>query len=148
MYVYIVVYLTNKVPIRGNSVEKVWHCQNICEEGRQWQVFLVFFFLFVWLLIYILGITLRTVSVGLLPLACIPSGFYMLRGRSVLLSNILAMSFAHNALALLKLDSFKTGTILLCGLFVYDIWWVFGTEVVSGGIYVYSKMEILTVTRW
>jgi len=75
------------------------------------------------------GVTLRTVSAGLLPLAFIPSGLYMFKGRSVLLSNILAMSFAHNALALLKLDSFKTGTILLCGLFVYDIWWVFGTEV-------------------
>lgn len=63
------------------------------------------------------------------------------------------MSFSHNALSLLKIDSFKTGmlstgstfglkhanlhrshllgTILLSGLFFYDIWWVFGTEVVS-----------------
>ena len=79
-----------------------------------------------------MALKLRTISIGLMPLACIPSGLYMFRGRSVLLSNILGMSFTHNALALLKLDSFKTGTILLSGLFVYDIWWVFGTEVVSG----------------
>ena len=26
----------------------------------------------------------------------------------------------------------KTGTTILSELFVYDIWWVFGTEVVSG----------------
>jgi len=77
----------------------------------------------------VIALTLRTVSIGLLPLACIPSGFYMYMGRFVLLNNLLGMSFTHNALALLKLDSFKTGTILLSGLFVYDIWWVFGTEV-------------------
>jgi hypothetical protein len=50
--------------------------------------------------------------------------------RSALLTDILALSFSHNALSLLKIDSFKTGTILLSGLFLYDIWWVFGTEVV------------------
>lgn len=47
------------------------------------------------------------------------------------MTDILALSFSHNALSLLKLDSFKTGCILLTGLFLYDIWWVFGTEVVS-----------------
>lgn len=31
----------------------------------------------------------------------------------------------------MKIDSFKTGCILLSGLFLYDIWWVFGTGVVS-----------------
>jgi Signal peptide peptidase len=51
--------------------------------------------------------------------------------KPALMTNILALSFAYNALCLLKLDSFQTGTILLAGLFVYDIWWVFGTEVVS-----------------
>ncbi|KAF8909839.1 peptidase A22B, signal peptide peptidase, partial [Mucidula mucida] len=49
--------------------------------------------------------------------------------KSVLLSDILSMSFSHNALSLLRIDSFKTGTILLSGLFFYDIWWVFGTKV-------------------
>lgn len=31
---------------------------------------------------------------------------------------------------MLKVDSFRTGSILLFGLFFYDIWWVFGTKVV------------------
>ncbi len=35
-------------------------------------------------------------------------------------------------MSILKVDSFKTGSILLSGLFFYDIWWVFGTKVVSG----------------
>jgi len=39
------------------------------------------------------------------------------------------MSFSYNALTLLKLDSFATGCVVLSGLFLYDIWWVFGTEV-------------------
>lgn len=51
--------------------------------------------------------------------------------RSGLLTDTLALSFAHNSLSLLKIDSFQTGCILLSGLFLYDIWWVFGTEVVS-----------------
>jgi len=49
--------------------------------------------------------------------------------KSALLTDILALSFSHNALSLLKIDSFKTGCILLSGLFFYDIYWVFGTEV-------------------
>lgn len=44
-------------------------------------------------------------------------------------SNILGLSFSINAIQLLSLDSFKTGMILLSGLFFYDIFWVFGTEV-------------------
>ena len=42
------------------------------------------------------------------------------------------MSFAFNAITLVQVDSFLTGSVVLGGLFVYDIWWVFGTEVVSG----------------
>nr|CAG8511253.1 10826_t:CDS:2 [Entrophospora candida] len=40
-----------------------------------------------------------------------------------------AEAFAFNAIQMLSLDSFKTGMILLSGLFFYDIFWVFGTEV-------------------
>ncbi|KAH9449060.1 hypothetical protein MJO29_009926 [Puccinia striiformis f. sp. tritici] len=45
-----------------------------------------------------------------------------------MLSNMFALSFAFNAITLLKLDSFKTGTVLLGGLFIYDVWWVFGSS--------------------
>lgn len=76
----------------------------------------------------LLALSLRTPSLVLLPLAAMPSALYTFR-RSALLTDVLALAFAHNALALLKLDSFRTGAILLGGLFVYDVWWVFGTEV-------------------
>ncbi|KIK98247.1 hypothetical protein PAXRUDRAFT_705168 [Paxillus rubicundulus Ve08.2h10] len=49
--------------------------------------------------------------------------------KSALLTDLLALSFSHNALSILKIDSFKTGCILLSGLFFYDVYWVFGTEV-------------------
>lgn len=44
-------------------------------------------------------------------------------------SNLLGLSFAFTAIKALHLDSFKTGMILLAGLFLYDIFWVFGTDV-------------------
>lgn len=82
-----------------------------------------------------LSVSLRTPSLFLIPAGSIPSILYTFGGsatrRSALLTDILALSFSHNALSLLKLDSFKTGCVLLSGLFLYDIWWVFGTEVVS-----------------
>ncbi|KAF9167161.1 hypothetical protein DFQ27_007187 [Actinomortierella ambigua] len=56
------------------------------------------------------------------------TGYYTLT-KNWIASNIFGMSFALNAIQLLALDSFKTGMILLSGLFVYDIFWVFGTEV-------------------
>ncbi|KAI0743595.1 signal peptide peptidase-domain-containing protein [Daedaleopsis nitida] len=81
----------------------------------------------------LVSISLRTPSLLLLPAGSIPSILYTFGGsatrRSSLLTDILALSFSHNALSLLKLDSFKTGCVLLSGLFLYDIWWVFGTEV-------------------
>ncbi len=46
-----------------------------------------------------------------------------------MLSNLLALSLSLNAITLIELDSFVTGSIVLGGLFLYDIFWVFGTEV-------------------
>jgi hypothetical protein len=86
------------------------------------------------LLIELLSVSLRTPTIMLFPLALIPSVLYNMSEvshKSALLTDILALSFSHNALSLLKIDSFKTGCILLSGLFFYDIYWVFGTEVVS-----------------
>ena len=83
----------------------------------------------------VLSLSLRSPSLLLLPLAFIPSVLYFSlpgENKSAILTDTLALSFSHNALSVLKLDSFKTGIILLAGLFVYDIWWVFGTEVVRG----------------
>lgn len=79
---------------------------------------------------------LRTPSLLLFVPSMLPSIlYYSLPGtkRSALLTDILALSFSHSSLSILKLDKFKTGIILLSGLFLYDIWWVFGTEVVCNG---------------
>jgi minor histocompatibility antigen H13 len=82
----------------------------------------------------ILSFSLKTPSLLLFPLGALPSALYTFpfsSRKSVLLTDILSLSFSHNALSILKLDSFRTGFILLSGLFFYDIWWVFGTDVVS-----------------
>ncbi len=39
------------------------------------------------------------------------------------------MAFAVNGVELLHLNNIVTGCILLGGLFVYDVFWVFGTDV-------------------
>lgn len=44
-------------------------------------------------------------------------------------NNLFGIAFAINAVELLNLNNIVTGCILLCGLFVYDIFWVFGTNV-------------------
>ncbi|RDB16955.1 Minor histocompatibility antigen H13 [Hypsizygus marmoreus] len=80
----------------------------------------------------LLYLSWRTPSLFLFPLAVIPSAVYSFSTssrKSVLITDLLSLSFSHNALSLLKLDTFQTGSILLSGLFFYDIWWVFGTEV-------------------
>ncbi|KAG6862258.1 hypothetical protein C0995_002189 [Termitomyces sp. Mi166 len=76
----------------------------------------------------------RVPSLLLFPLAVIPSAlssFSKSYGKSAFITDVMGLSFAHNAISLLKIDSFATGAILLTGLFFYDIWWVFGTEVVG-----------------
>ncbi|KAG5186262.1 putative aspartyl protease family A22B [Tribonema minus] len=45
------------------------------------------------------------------------------------MNNILGISFCVQALERISLGSYKIGAILLVGLFFYDIFWVFGTEV-------------------
>ncbi|KAF8517665.1 signal peptide peptidase-domain-containing protein [Gautieria morchelliformis] len=78
------------------------------------------------------SLSCRTPIPFLLPFAVLPSAVYMLSNHSskpALITNILGLSFAYDALCLLKLDGFQTGTTLLAGLCLYDIWWVFGTEV-------------------
>uniref|UniRef100_A0A1D1Z7Y3 Minor histocompatibility antigen H13 n=1 Tax=Anthurium amnicola TaxID=1678845 RepID=A0A1D1Z7Y3_9ARAE len=46
-----------------------------------------------------------------------------------LANNILGIAFCIQGIEMLSLGSFKTGAILLGGLFVYDIFWVFFTPV-------------------
>ncbi|XP_064396205.1 minor histocompatibility antigen H13-like [Halichondria panicea] len=46
-----------------------------------------------------------------------------------LLNNMFGLAFSLNAIELISLDSISVGCLLLGGLFVYDIFWVFGTDV-------------------
>lgn len=78
------------------------------------------------------SLSCRTPTLFLLPVAFTNAIWYHIgsSSRKFIFTDILGLSFSHNALSLLRIDSFKTGSILLSGLFFYDIWWVFGTEVV------------------
>ncbi|KAL5631959.1 hypothetical protein ACGC1H_000100 [Rhizoctonia solani] len=72
----------------------------------------------------------RLPTAALFPVAVIPSlSFFLSDPKSSLMTDILALSFSHTAMGTMKTDSLQTGCILLCGLFLYDIWWVFGTKV-------------------
>jgi minor histocompatibility antigen H13 len=43
-------------------------------------------------------------------------------------SNIFAICIAINAIKFIKIDSFKTGFVLLMGMLIYDLIWIFGTD--------------------
>ncbi|AES58785.2 signal peptide peptidase isoform X2 [Medicago truncatula] len=55
-------------------------------------------------------------------------GWYALK-KHWLANNILGLAFCIQGIEMLSLGSFKTGAILLVGLFFYDIFWVFFTPV-------------------
>lgn len=64
--------------------------------------------------------------------AAIPGFFFCVWYASKkhwLANNILGIAFCIQGIEMLSLGSFKTGAILLGGLFVYDIFWVFFTPV-------------------
>jgi len=44
-------------------------------------------------------------------------------------NNIIGLAFCIQAISFLSIGSYKIGCILLSGLFLYDIFWVFGTDV-------------------
>ena len=55
--------------------------------------------------------------------------YYYTTTNYFLLNNVFALCFAVQGIELLSLGSTKNGYILLCGLFVYDIFFVFGTTI-------------------
>lgn len=56
------------------------------------------------------------------------TGFYF-QTKHYMLNNLLGISFCIQALERVSIGSYKIGCIILIGLFFYDIFWVFGTEV-------------------
>lgn len=67
-----------------------------------------------------------------LQLLCLAAAFPIsalyFQTRFWLLNNLLGIAFAVQGIESVSLGSFKIGAILLCGLFFYDIFWVFGTN--------------------
>jgi len=49
--------------------------------------------------------------------------------KNWLANNLLGLAFSIQAVSLISLGSYQVGCILLGGLFFYDIFWVFGTDV-------------------
>ncbi|CAD2111473.1 signal peptide peptidase, putative [Plasmodium vinckei] len=62
-------------------------------------------------------------------IVCFIIGARWLFYKDFITHNILAISFCFQALSLVILSNFVIGFILLSGLFVYDIFWVFGNDV-------------------
>merc|ERR1719412_1046269 len=60
---------------------------------------------------------------------CTCVGVWYLLKKHWIANNLLGMAFAVNGVELLHLNNVVTGCILLGGLFFYDIFWVFGTDV-------------------
>lgn len=56
-------------------------------------------------------------------------GVWYLFKKHWIANNLFGIAFAVNGVELLHLNNIITGCILLAGLFVYDIFWVFGTNV-------------------
>jgi len=63
---------------------------------------------------------------------CAPIGIWFWQQHHFVANNILACGLALSAIEFLGLEDFQSGAILLLGLFVYDIFWVFGSSRVFG----------------
>lgn len=71
---------------------------------------------------------LDPLDVVTLALAIVIGAYYWFT-KHWILSNVFGVAFSIQGIALLNLGSYRTGCILLSGLFFYDIWWVFFTDV-------------------
>ncbi|KAM8775608.1 minor histocompatibility antigen H13 isoform 3-T4 [Rhynchonycteris naso] len=63
-----------------------------------------------------------------LALSSVVGVWYLLR-KHWIANNLFGLAFSLNGVELLHLNNVSTGCILLGGLFIYDIFWVFGTNV-------------------
>ena len=73
-----------------------------------------------------LSITYFDIAVGILSAAL--TGYYVW-SKNWVANNVFGEAFATTAITLIGLESFRVGWIMLGGLFAYDIFWVFGTNV-------------------
>ncbi|VDK29148.1 unnamed protein product [Anisakis simplex] len=64
-------------------------------------------------------------------LFCMSVGISHLMKRHWITNDILGIAFSIYGIEFLHLASFKAGTMLLAGLFIYDVFWVFATDVMT-----------------
>ncbi|XP_052039878.1 minor histocompatibility antigen H13 isoform X2 [Apodemus sylvaticus] len=69
-----------------------------------------------------------TKDLACLGLSSVVGVWYLLR-KHWIANNLFGLAFSLNGVELLHLNNVSTGCILLGGLFIYDIFWVFGTNV-------------------
>lgn len=62
-------------------------------------------------------------------IGCAGIGVWYILKKHWIANNLFGFAFAIKAIEYINLNNIVTGCILLCGLFVYDIFWVFGTDV-------------------
>ncbi|KAJ1349114.1 hypothetical protein KIN20_004565, partial [Parelaphostrongylus tenuis] len=62
---------------------------------------------------------------------CLLVGISHLLRRHWISNNIIGVAFSIYGIENLHLSSFKAGSLLLAGLFIYDIFWVFATDVMT-----------------
>ncbi|KAJ0036563.1 hypothetical protein NQD34_005240 [Periophthalmus magnuspinnatus] len=76
----------------------------------------------------ILNYEFDTKTLVCLLLSSVVGVWYLLK-KHWIANNLFGLAFALNGVELLHLNNVSTGCILLGGLFVYDVFWVFGTNV-------------------
>lgn len=76
----------------------------------------------------ILNYEFDTKTLLCLVLSTVVGVWYLLK-KHWIANNLFGLAFALNGVELLHLNNVSTGCILLGGLFVYDVFWVFGTNV-------------------
>lgn len=64
-------------------------------------------------------------------LVCLSVGISHLYRRHWITNDLLGVAFSIYGIENLHLCSFKAGTMLLAGLFIYDVFWVFATDVMT-----------------
>lgn len=62
-------------------------------------------------------------------LCCSLVGVWYIFEKHWIVNDLFGIAFSISGVEMLHLNNVVTGCILLCGLFVYDIFWVFGTNV-------------------
>lgn len=76
--------------------------------------------------VFSLSFTYFDIFIGVM--CSVLTGYYVW-SKNWIANNVFGEAFATTAITLIGLESFNVGLIMLGGLFVYDIFWVFGTNV-------------------